>query len=224
MRWLVLCFAMIAMPVLAQDKAQTLADIKIELGTLMAEFNSLKAELISSGGAGGLNAGGDALQRLDTIEAALMRLTSQTEAVELKVSRVVSDGTRRIGDMEFRLCEVTEGCDISTLGETSVLGGDTGTVAGTSMMDPAADPNVGDTAGTGGAELAIGEQKDFDRAKEALAAGDFRTAADRFAGFAQSYPGGPLSQEAQYLRGEALSQLGETADAARKARLLRTRC
>ena len=36
---------------LASYKAQTLADIKAELGQLMAEFNSLKAELVSSGAA-----------------------------------------------------------------------------------------------------------------------------------------------------------------------------
>ena len=45
--------------------------------------------------------------------------------------------------------------------------------------------------------------------------GDFRAAADLFKTFTETYPGGPLSGEALYLRGEALSQLGETADAAR---------
>jgi tol-pal system protein YbgF len=61
----------------------------------------------------------------------------------------------------------------------------------------------------------MGEQADFDRAKEVLGQGDFRTAADLFATFAQAYPGGPLTQEAQYQRGEALNQLGDTAEAAR---------
>jgi tol-pal system protein YbgF len=48
-----------------------------------------------------------------------------------------------------------------------------------------------------------------------LAQGDFRGAADLFATFAQSYPGGPLSQEAAFLRGEALVQVADTAGAAR---------
>ena len=61
----------------------------------------------------------------------------------------------------------------------------------------------------------MGEKADFDRAKEVLGQGDFRTAADLFATFAQSYPGGPLSQEAAFLRGEALGQLGDKAGAAR---------
>ncbi len=215
MRWLALCLTLVALPAQAQDKAQTLADIKAELGQLMAEFNALKGELIASGASGAVSGGGDALQRLDAIEAELMRLTSKTEEVELKVNRVTTDGTNRIGDMEFRLCEVTEGCDIATLGETPVLGGDVADIApAPADVATTTDPAATDPA-AGGAELAMGEQRDFDRAKEVLASGDFRTAADLFATFAQSYPGGPLSQEASYLRGEALIQLGETAEAAR---------
>ena len=64
------------------------------------------------------------MQRMDTIEAELARLTARTEEVELKLNRVVSDGTNRIGDIEYRLCEATEGCDPTTLGSTPTLGGD----------------------------------------------------------------------------------------------------
>ncbi len=206
MRWLILCCMLLPMPSLAQDRAQTLADIKAELSALMAEFNGLKAELVSSGAATSGAAGGDALQRLDTIEAELVRLTAKTEEVELKVNRVVSDGTNRIGDMEFRLCEATEGCDVANIPDTVPLGGEAAAaVAPVEVTVPE----------TGGAELAMGEQADFDRAGAVLASGDFRGAADLFATFAQSYPGGPLTQEAHFQRGEALSQLGETSDAAR---------
>ena len=115
--------ALMLMPcaALAQDKAQTLADIRVELGTLAAEFNALKSELVTTGAASNGSAGGSALQRLDTIEAALSRLTAKTEEVELKLNRVVSDGTNRIGDIEFRLCEVTEGCDLAALPDTPTL-------------------------------------------------------------------------------------------------------
>jgi tol-pal system protein YbgF len=213
MRWLVLCLALLppilTAPAHAQDKAQTLADIKVELGALMAEFTALKSETVASGSAGGALGGGDALQRLDTIEAELMRLTARAEEVELRLNRVVTDGTNRIGDIEYRLCEATEGCDPANIPETPPLGGDTAAAAVVTPAEPAAP------AETGGAELAMGEQADFDRAKEVLGQGDFRTAADLFATFTQSYPGGPLSQEAAFLRAEALGQLGETAEAAR---------
>ena len=199
-------------PVWAQDKAQTLADLKLELGQLMAEFTTLKRELVTSGAAQTGAAGGDALQRLDAIEAAIARLTSQAEAVEIKVNKVVTDGTNRIGDMEYRLCEVTEGCDVATLPETPVLGGDP------AVADPNAIATGGDgapTDTTDAPELAIGEKKDFDKASEALTSGDFQAAADKFATFLQNYPGSPLTQEAQYKRGDALTGVNDTKGAAR---------
>ena len=206
MRGLVLFVLLAVAPgfAFAQDRAQTLADIRAELATLNAEFVALKQELVTTGAAQSGAAGGDALQRMDALEAALVQLTSKTEAVELRLNKVASDGTNRIGDLEFRVCELTEGCDVGSLGTTAPLGGDTGAPAAAAVA-PA----------TGGGELAVSEQADFDRAKEVLASGDFRAAADLFATFAASYPGGPLSQEAQFQRGEALAQLGETSNAAR---------
>jgi tol-pal system protein YbgF len=203
---------MCLLPVLgqAQDRTQTLADIRAELGALAAEFNALKAELVSSGAAATGAAGGDALQRMDTIEAELARLTARTEAVELKLNRVVSDGTNRIGDIEYRLCEVTEGCDPATLGATSTLGD-----AGAAVAPVATDTGTEPAPAAGGTELAVAEQEDFDRAKEVLGSGDFPQAATLFATYAQSYPGGPLVPEAHYLRGEALSKSGDTGNAAR---------
>ena len=217
LRRLSLILTLVSLPfgAVAQERAQTLADLKAELTVLMAEFNALKSELVSSGAAASGAAGGDALQRLDALEAALVRLTAKAEEVELKVNRVVSDGTNQIGDIEFRLCEVTEGCDIANLPEIAVLGG------AAPMVDPSpvapatgdsGDPGSGDA---GGAELALSEQADFDRAKEVLASGDFRGAADLFATYAQSYPGGPLSQEAQVLGGDALAQAGDISGSAR---------
>jgi tol-pal system protein YbgF len=201
-----LILPLLALAFAAPAGAQSLADIKVELAQLSAEFNALKSELTATGNTTALG-GGDALQRMDTIEATLARLTARAEEIELRVNRVVSDGTNRIGDIEFRLCEATPGCDPLNMPATAPLGGDTATAtpAPTETTAPAA----------GGPELAMGEQADFDRAKEVLGQGDFRRAAELFATFAQSYPGGPLSQEAHYLRGEAFSQLGETANAAR---------
>ena len=211
MRGLVLFLLLGMMPgfAVAQDRAQTLADIRAELATLNAEFVALKQELVTTGAAQSGAAGGDALQRMDALEAALVQLTSKTEAVELRLNKVASDGTNRVGDLEFRVCELTKGCDVGSLGTTAPLGG-TAVAPAIGATAPAVDAPA-----TGGGELAVSEQADFDRAKGVLASGDFRTAADLFATFATSYPGGPLSQEAQFQRGEALAQLGETSNAAR---------
>lgn len=211
MKLRVLALAVMLLPGLAhgQDRAQTLADIKAELAALNGEFNALKSELMTSGAVTSGAAGGSALQRMDSIEQALVRLTAKTEEVELKLNRVVSDGTNRLGDLEFRVTEL-EGGDIGAIPETPPLGGDTAAAA------PAVASAVPEqTPTSGGAELAIGEQESFDRAKGVLGQGDFRAAAQEFDTFAQSYPGSPLMQEAQILKGDALKQMGDTANAAR---------
>ena len=192
-------------PAFAQDRAQTLADVKAELALLAAEFSALKQELVASGAAASGSAGADPLARMDAIEAAMVRLTAKTEAVELRLGQVVTDGTNRIGDLEFRLCELTEGCDPGSLPATPALGG---TVA--AEVAPAAPEAPAD-----GPEMAINEQNDFDRAEGVLASGDFRAAADLFTAYAETYPGGVLAQQAGVLRGDALTQLGDTAKAAR---------
>jgi tol-pal system protein YbgF len=188
----------------AQD-AQTLADIRQRLTTLYVEVQKLRQELNTNGTATGTG-GGSALERLTSIEGELQRLTSKTEELEFRVNRVVKDGTNRIGDLEFRLCELEDGCDIGSLGDTSSLGG-----VDAQGTAPVATP----TPSTDGPALAIGEQADFERAQGALASGDFRSAADQFAAFVQTYPGGPLTAQSHLKRGEALEQLGETTDAAR---------
>ena len=192
----------------AQDRAQTLADVKAELAQLASEFSALKQELVTSGATANGTAGADPLARMDAIEARLGQLTAKTESVELRLGQIVADGTNRIGDMEFRLCELTEGCDPGSLPATPELGG----AADVAVPDPAATP---DPAVDDGPEMAINEQADFDRAEGVLASGDFRAAADLFATYAQTYPGGALAQKAGVLRGDALTQMGDTAKAAR---------
>ncbi|MEP2783792.1 MAG: tol-pal system protein YbgF [Pseudoruegeria sp.] len=190
--------------VLAQDRSQTLADIRQELSVVYVEVQKLKRELSTTGAPGGNLGGNSPLERLDAIEAELQRLTSSSEDLEFRLNRVVTDGTNRIGDLEFRLVEL-EGGDISQLGETSTLGGDAGVAA------PAAPtPLPGE-----GAELAIGEQTDFDAAQTAFEEGDLRGAADRYQAFTQTYPGSPLSAEAHFKRGESHEGLGEISAAAR---------
>ncbi|WP_093968550.1 tol-pal system protein YbgF [Actibacterium lipolyticum] len=191
----------------AQSSDETLADIRQQLSVLYVDVQRLKRELSTTGGAQQGIAGGSALQRIDSIEQQLQRLTARSEELEFRINQIVGDGTRRIGDLEFRLCELETNCDIGQLGETTTLGG--AGQASTTAPVPVAQPD------TGGAELAVGEQADFDRAKAALDSGDFQGAAEKFATFTQTYPGGPLSGTAHFHRGEALHNTGQTADAAR---------
>lgn len=186
----------------AQDRTQTLADIRQELSILFVEIQMLNRELSTTGAASGSGSGGSVLDRVDAIEGALTGLIARTESLEFRINKIVRDGTNRIGDLEFRLVEL-EGGDLSQLGETSTLGG------GVAPSGPA----VSNTGSSG--QMAVGEQLDFDTAMAALDAGNFEDAAAKFASFAETYTGGPLTGRAHFLRGEALSGLGQTAPAAR---------
>lgn len=193
----------------AQDRGETLADIRQELSVLFIEIQKLKRELSTTGGISVLSSGGSLLDRVNAIEGALQHLTSKTEELEFRVGRVAEDGANRIGDLEFRLCELEEGCDIATLGESSTLG----------MVDPGAGsgavlPDSGDL-GEERPQMAVAEQSDFDAAKAAMEAGNYATAASKFAAFRQTYPGGPLTEQAGLLQGEALEAAGQLTQAAR---------
>lgn len=204
-RILAICAILLApLPVSAQD--ETLADIRQQLTALYVDVQRLRTELSTTGAVSSGVAGATPLDRLNAIEAELQRLTSKAEELEFRVNRITVDGTNRIGDLEFRLCELEPNCDIANLGDTPSLGG----------VDNSADvPVANPPPATGGPAVAIGEQDDIRRAQEALASGDFRSAADQLSAFATTYPGSPLAPEAAFIRGQALEELGEDTNAAR---------
>lgn len=203
----VLMIALVAMAVAgprgAYAQSETLADIRQELTVLNVELQRLRRELSTTGAPSVSVGGGEMLERINTIESELQRLTSKTEEIEFRIDRIVQDGTNRIGDLEFRLVEL-EGGDVTQLGEVSTLGG--GELPVTQPSAPAEQPQT---------QLAAQEQADFDRAKAALAEGSFRAAADQFATFNQTYPGGPLAVESDLRRGQALEALGDVRESAR---------
>jgi tol-pal system protein YbgF len=184
---------------------QTLGDIRQELTVLHVEIQRLKRELSTTGAPSQNLSGSSVLDRVATIEAELQRLTRQTEQLDHRVNRIVTDGTNRIGDLEFRLVEL-EGGDVSQLGETSTLGGDSAAAvpAPITPSQPEAE-----------SELAVGEKAEFEAATRALSEKEFDQAAKLFGQFNASYPGSPLASAAHLNRGKALDGLGDTREAAR---------
>lgn len=206
----ILLVAVLALPASAQEP--TLADLRAELSTLRGDLQSLRSELVASGAAGFQAAGGDsAIDRMNAMEGQLTRLTDRTEQLQNRINRIVEDGTRRIGDLEFRLCEMDETCDLGAL-TTPELGGLASGGASSPQVAPALPQVPGE--GSGKAATTAAEQADFDLASAAMADGDFQRAAELFGAVADKHAGGPLTAEALYLRGAALDSAGDPKAAA----------
>lgn len=205
---LLVCLALLGPVGAWAQSGETIADVRQELSVLFVELQKLKRELSTTGSAGQLGSGGSLVDRVNAIESEVQRLTKKTEELEFRIDRVVTDGTNRVGDLEFRLCELDEACDVGTLEPGSTLGGG---VPATSGGGGFVAPPASDDA----PQLAMGEQADFERAEAALQAGQHTEAAAQFAAFQMAYPGGPLSGRAGLMRGEALESANQQSDAAR---------
>ncbi|WP_101067458.1 tetratricopeptide repeat protein [Roseovarius salinarum] len=214
MRRLVTCVVLAAAvavcaPVAAQDRQQTLADIRQELSVLHVEIRKLKRELSTTQGVAQPSGEGTMLEWVNAIEGALQRLTAKTEELEHRINRIVRDGTNRLGDLEFRLCELEADCDIAELEQGTTLGGGDLPEAG-SATAPAETTGEAESP-----QMAVSEEADFRRAQEALEAGDTARAARLFREFRDTYPAGPLTARAALGEGAALEAMGETKKAAR---------
>lgn len=180
----------LAGPVQAQQF--TLEDVRGDLAVLSLQLEALRTELSATGNTdlSGRDAA-SALVRIDEVSADLRAALGRVEAIEIKVQQVIEDGTRRVGDLEFRLTEL-EGGDASLLSAPTPLGG----------TEPQSD-------------VISSERQSFNAAKKALDEGDGAAAAAQLATFLGSFPDGPLSSEARFLQGEALVMQGDYQNAAR---------
>ncbi|MDO6615842.1 MULTISPECIES: tol-pal system protein YbgF [Pacificibacter] len=196
----------------AQD-AQTLADIRQEAAVLSVELLKLKRELSTTGAPNTAFGGASTLERVDLMESSLTKLTAKMEQLEFRIDRIVADGTRQLDDLNFRVCDMEAGCDIGNLPVLEPLGGAEPSSGASDVV--AVGPGSEAPMDGGGGQLAEAEQADFDAAQAAYDAGSYEVAADAFGTFAQNYTGGFLTSEAHFMRGEALSKLGQTTEAAR---------
>ncbi|MEL6375901.1 MAG: tol-pal system protein YbgF [Pseudomonadota bacterium] len=204
----------------AQDNSETLADIRQELAVLYVELQRLNRELNTTGGVStSTGIGGSVIDRVAAIEGELQRLTSKTEELEFRIDRVVTDGSNRVEDLEFRICELEPGCDVGSIEYGDTLGGlapvSTGQSAASNSTSVGQTNDVSGVDQSNDVQLAIGEQADFDSAVASFDAGDYPTAAQQFALFQVNYPGSPLGARAGLLQGEALENNGDTTGAAR---------
>ena len=211
---LAILVVVLALPysVQARDE-QTLSDIRQELEFVYAEIVNLKRELSTTGNALQAVSNGPALQRVDALEIEVRLITGRIEKKQKWIERIVTDGTNRVGDLEFRLCELEAGCDINSLDTTSPLGGripkrQVKSIGEQITTQPA--NNLVDTLGATDSERAT-----FQRAMAAFEAQDFESAGNQFVRLISNFPGGPLTGEAHYWKGAAMEGQGNWAAAAR---------
>lgn len=185
----------LAMSLTAPAHADTVADLRADLGALTGAVADLARELSSGEGASQPGYDGRLLDRVDRMEAALADLTRRTEELEFRIRRAIDAASNRLGDLEFRLTELeggsTEGLTPQRLGETHRETG-------------AAQP-----------QLAAGEQQAFDDAIALLDNDQPRAAAAALSQFIKTYPGSPLGAEASFKLAELNRALGREPDAAR---------
>jgi tol-pal system protein YbgF len=187
----------------AQENKKTLADIRQDLNILYVEVLKLRRELSTTQTSSiASNNEASVLERLDGMEQELRRLTSETENLEFRVNGIVSDGTNKVRDLEYRLVEL-EGGDISQIDYATTLGGDWEN----SLEDKFEENSE--------PELAIGEKADFENAQSALSEGRFEDSLSLFERFLENYPDSPLSASIIIARGNAFEGLGEVKKAAR---------
>lgn len=187
--------------------AETVADIKAQLTVLNNQIGQLRDELVRRSAANGLPAApATALTRLDQLEAELKSLTDRVDVLTNDIQRIVGDASNQVDDIQFRLTELEGGDPGPRANPTPQLGGGlTGP-----RPRPAAPEAPADTG-----SMAVAEQSDFDAAVAVADGGDNARAAAMLGQFLETYPGGPLTTEAQYRRGEALAATGDWKGAAR---------
>ena len=190
------------------SEAETVSDLRAQLSVLNGQVQQLRDELVQRGAAGGLPSDpASALVRLDQLESELRRITDRVDVLTNDLDRVIRDASNRVGDIEFRLTELEGGDPAAAPSvDAPLLGG--------GLTRPMPRPRS-DADGSGGAQLAVSEQADFEAAVAAAAAGEHEEAARRFATFLDTYPGGPLSDRARLGRAEALASGGQFQLAAR---------
>ncbi|MCY4293095.1 MAG: tol-pal system protein YbgF [Roseovarius sp.] len=213
------CAAVLALlpPAMAagQEREQTLADIRQELSVIYVQIQRLKQELNTTGSFGSERIGGSVIERVDNIENEVRRISEKTEKLEFRIDNISRVGANRIGDIEFRLCEMDSECDIGSLkyGATLEPGSDGDQ---NPVIDDFANLFSDETlASDDEMEYAEGEQREFDRAALALEEEDYLEAERLFRGFQEKYPGSPLAAKAEINRGEALEGEGKIEAAAR---------
>lgn len=205
-----------------QIDAGTLADMQASLRVVAADLQGLRAQLLASGAQGFAAAGGDsAIDRMNAMEAQIAAVTEQTEQLSNRIKQVVADGTNRVGDIEFRLCELDPNCDLGAL-MTADLGGQGGITpapGGGPVPMPPSDVSAETLppmieAAPSTTPPTEEEAREFAEIRALVTAQDWAQAKTKLDHLVTAHAGGPLTTEALYLQGIARQGSGQLNEAA----------
>ncbi|MDO5606661.1 MAG: tol-pal system protein [Paracoccus sp. (in: a-proteobacteria)] len=213
-------------PATPQADPRRLAEMQAALRAVASDLQALRAELVASGAQGFAAAGGDsAIDRMNAMEARIAALTDETEQLSNRIAHIVRDGSNRLGDIEFRLCEMDPNCDLGAL-MTAELGGQGVLLpppppGGPDPLDPALPGEIAATTLPPMAEAkppvtppTEEEAREFAAVRAAIADGRWPEAIAQIDHLVSDHAGGPLTAEALFLRGVAQESTGQTAPAA----------
>ncbi|MFD1794815.1 tol-pal system protein [Paracoccus aurantiacus] len=209
--------------------SETLADMQADLRAVSADLQGLRAELLASGAQGFAAAGGDsAIDRMNAMEAKIAALTDRTEQLSNRIRQVVADGTNRVGDIEFRLCELDPNCDLGALMTADLGGGNPvpvlpradgapptlppSEVSSTTL--PPVEPPPSEVS-----PPTEEEAREFAEARKAVEAEDWAGAISKLEHLVSAHAGGPMTADSLYLLGMA-QQGGGQPDLAAQSWLL----
>ena len=125
------------------------------------------------------------LDRIQTIGNELQSMTAKVEKLEFQLNKLTTDSAKRFDDIEFRLCELEDDCDINQLNSSTFIGSDLKIVIPKSEV-------VNNSKN----ELAIAEEADYAAAETAFGEKQFDEALIKFRSFVDAYPEGDLTNKA----------------------------
>lgn len=190
---------------LPEDRAETLADVRLQLLSLYEQMEQLRRQLSPGPSApqeihiSDLNA----LRQLDNLETELRDAIGRIEELEFQILRIAADGKNQINDLEFQLVQLGGG-DLGQLSEGAPLG--------TTLREVRPEPPEPKSS-TIVADLSNLEEDMFNEAYESYQSGQLETAKQRFLALIDAYPEGEFVAESQYFVGETFVVEGSWSDA-----------
>ena len=184
------------------DIGQRLKSLVVDIQRLSSEADRLSAEAKKAREEKSEALTKSSLDRIQAIETELQTMTAKVESFEFQLNKLTTDSIKRFDDIEFRLCELEEACDISQMSSSTLFEGEL------KIVIPKVDLKKEEIN-----ELAVAEESDYEEAKVAFDNEEFDIALEKFRSFMEAYPEGDLTNQSHYYIGSALYSLEKWQDA-----------